>query len=132
MPSKGRPTRRDTPRKNQVRKDQTREAPDSGVSRHARRSFDAVVGAGTETYDRRLHLPRILPIGPVEIADDSVAGRRAIVRRLARALRAERNRGRAGHWSSDLNRHIALAQAYAAERQLLTAARGWPLVGEKN
>ena len=56
----------------------------------------------------RRHLPRVLPIGPDEIADDSVGGPRRIVARLARALRAERNRGRAGHWTYDLNRHIAL------------------------
>jgi hypothetical protein len=42
-----------------------------------------------------------------------------IVARLARALRAERQRGRAGHWSYDLNRHIALAQALDAERRRL-------------
>ena len=47
------------------------------------------------------------------------ATRRAILTRLARALRAERNRGRAGHWTYDLNRHIALKQAYAAERALM-------------
>jgi hypothetical protein len=48
-----------------------------------------------------------------------VAGRRNVLARIARALRAERNRGRAGHWTYDLNRHIALAQAYAAERRRL-------------
>ncbi len=72
-----------------------------------------------EPYDRLRHLPRVLPVGPAELADESVAARRKIVARLARALRAERNRGRAGHWTYDLNRHIALAQAYTAERRLL-------------
>jgi hypothetical protein len=48
-----------------------------------------------------------------------VAGRRNVLARIARALRAERNRGRAGHWTYDLNRHIALAQAYTAERRRL-------------
>ena len=38
-------------------------------------------------------------------------------KRLARALRSERSRGRGGHWTYDLNRHIALSQAYAAERR---------------
>jgi hypothetical protein len=73
----------------------------------------------TENYDRLRHLPRILPVEPAELADASTAARRRIVARLARALRAERNRGRAGHWTYDLNRHIALAQAYAAERRHL-------------
>ena len=42
-----------------------------------------------------------------------------ILDRLERALRAERNRARSGHWTYDLNRHIALRQAYLAERQRL-------------
>ncbi len=73
----------------------------------------------TEPYDRLRQLPRVLPVGPAELADDSDAARRKIVSRLARALRAERNRGRAGHWTYDLNRHAALAQAYEAERRRL-------------
>ena len=51
-----------------------------------------------------------------------------ILVRLRRALRAERSRGRAGHWSYDLNRHIALKQAYEAEillaREIENAGRG--------
>lgn len=35
--------------------------------------------------------------------------------RLAKALRTERRLGQAGHWSYDLNRHIALAQSYRLE-----------------
>jgi hypothetical protein len=89
----------------------------------ASRAFRALTSAGSEHYDRALHLPRVLPLGPQEIADVSENGRRAILRRLARALRAERNRGRAGHWTYDLNRHIALSQAYAAERAALTRVR---------
>jgi len=34
---------------------------------------------------------------------------------LRRALRRERALARAGHWAYDLNRHLALAQALAAE-----------------
>jgi hypothetical protein len=90
-----------------------------------RAPFDRLVAQGVEPYDRARHLPRVLPIGPEEIADESDAMRRAILRRLARALRAERNRGRAGHWTYDLNRHIALAQAYAAERRLVAAVRSF-------
>ena len=41
-----------------------------------------------------------------------------------RSLRDERRRGQAGHWSYDLNRHIALAQAYAAELQNQRANTG--------
>jgi hypothetical protein len=78
---------------------------------------------GAEDYRRERHLPRLLPLMPSEIADQSVAMRRWIVARLARALRGERARGRAGHWTYDLNRHIALNQAYVAERRLLPVGR---------
>jgi hypothetical protein len=75
----------------------------------------------SEEWDRRRMLPRLIPIGPDELADDSREGRLAILRRLAAALRGERVRGRAGHWSYSLDRHIGLVQALAAERRLATA-----------
>ncbi len=78
----------------------------------------ALVMRGAKAYDRAQHLPRVLPVEPGQLADLTPQGRRIVVRRLAKALRAERNRGRAGHWAYDLNRHFALAQAYAAERRL--------------
>jgi hypothetical protein len=93
-----------------------------GLERAARRSLAGAIERGAESYDWALHLPRLIPVGPGDIADHSLAGRRAILGRLARALRAERNRGRAGHWSYDLNRHIGLRQAYLAERRMLDGA----------
>jgi hypothetical protein len=95
-----------------------------GLLSRAAASIEAVTAAGIEAYVRERHLPRVLPIGPDEIADDSVPGRRRIIARLARALRAERTRGRGGHWTYDLNRHIALRQAYLAERRWLAADAG--------
>jgi hypothetical protein len=95
---------------------------EAGIFRQAsRRSLAIVVEGALEDYDRARHLPRLSPVGPDDIADDSPAGRRAILSRLARALRAERTRGRAGHWTYDLNRHLGLKQAYAAERARLRA-----------
>ncbi|WP_245559650.1 hypothetical protein [Amorphus coralli] len=64
----------------------------------------------------RHRLAGLLPVTEDDLADVSPQGRRAITRHLERALRAERRRGRAGHWSYDLNRHLALKQALAAER----------------
>jgi len=87
--------------------------------RHSAAAAGQRLFSAAEPYDRLRHLPRVLPVGPAELADGSIATRRKIVARLARALRGERNRGRAGHWTYDLNRHIALAQAYTAERRLL-------------
>ena len=92
------------------------------AARAASRTIAGRIGAGSAAYERGRHLPRIIPVGPDEVADESADGRKAILRKLARALRAERTRGRAGHWSYDLNRHIALSQAYAAERHAARAA----------
>ncbi len=66
-------------------------------------------------YDRCIELSRILPLWPHEIADDSVCGRERIVAKLARALRAERRRGLAGHWTYDLARHSELLRVYRLE-----------------
>jgi hypothetical protein len=87
------------------------------TGRQARRAWSKVVATGRDLYERERHLPRCLPVGPDEIADRSIAGRRRILARLAQALRSERSRGRGSHWTYDLNRHIALALAYAAERR---------------
>ncbi len=87
-----------------------------------------------EGWDRNRMLPRLIPVGPEELADDGREGRLAILRRLTAALRGERVRGRAGHWSYSLDRHIGLVQAVAAERRLLAAigmttkANGHPMV----
>ncbi len=85
----------------------------------AARSLKRVFTAGVEAYDREHHLPRLLPLTRSELLDNCPEAERKRLARLARALREERNRGRAGHWTYDLNRHIALRQAYLAERRLI-------------
>ncbi len=81
-------------------------------------------------YDRRVELPRVLPLWPHELDDESAEGRRNIVRKLRRALRAERRRGIAGHWTYDLARHAELVRIYRLE---LTASElhhvRWQLKG---
>jgi hypothetical protein len=72
-------------------------------------------------YDRRAELPRVLPLWPHELDDETREGRRCILGRLRRALRAERQRGLAGHWTDDLARHAELARVYRLE---LAASRG--------
>jgi hypothetical protein len=94
--------------------------------RQARRSLANLIADGSDDYDRRRHLARLIPVGPDEIADESPAALRAILAKLSRALRAERNRGRAGHWTYDLNRHLALCQAYAAEHRTANGRRFQP------
>ena len=71
--------------------------------------------AGAILYDRRRDLARLIHLDPFKPLPDTAETTDAILAGLRRALRAERNRGRAGHWTYDLNRHIALRQAYAAE-----------------
>lgn len=69
-------------------------------------------------YDRRAELPRVLPLWPHELDDESPQGRRHILCRLRRALRAERRRGIAGHWTYDLSRHVQLLRVYRMELAL--------------
>jgi hypothetical protein len=66
-------------------------------------------------YQRQRDLPCLLPLWPHEIRDETATGARKLIARLQCALRAERQRGRAGHWSYDLNRHLDLVQAYKSE-----------------
>ena len=61
----------------------------------------------------------MLPLWPSEIADHSLQGRDRIIQRMRRALRQERCRGLAGHWTYDLARHSALLRAYKHELSLL-------------
>lgn len=67
------------------------------------------------TYDRERDLPRLTSVWPAELADRSHQGRARLVGRLRRALREERQRGLAGHWTYDLARHAQLLAAYRVE-----------------
>jgi hypothetical protein len=71
--------------------------------------------AARRPYDRRRELPRILPLWPHELDDETHEGRRLILARLRRALRAERRRGVCGHWTYDLSRHVELLRVYRLE-----------------
>lgn len=72
-------------------------------------------GTGTRTCE----LSRLLPLWPCEIEDVSPQGRARLVATLERALRAERRRGRSGHWTYDVARHAALLAAWRRERAAL-------------
>ena len=86
--------------------------------RHARRpALD-----GKAAPDHTMQLMRLLPLWPHEMADRSVTGRRRILALLHRALRAELQRGLAGHWTYDLSRHAQLLAIYRQE----TATIGRP------
>ena len=85
------------------------------------RAVDAVVANGCASYERGRMLPRLLPVAPADIIGGEPETTRRILLKLARALRVERARGRAGHWTYDLNRHIGLMQAMKAEQERLAA-----------
>jgi hypothetical protein len=72
------------------------------------------------SYKRARDLPRLLPLWPHEIEVGSIAEHARLLARMRRALRMERQRGIAGHWTYDLARHAQLLSAYRAE----TAAYG--------
>lgn len=81
----------------------------------AKRIFGTAVTAGAAAYVRERDLPRLLALWPHEIEDQSDEGRRRLLGKLRRALRAERRRAQAAHWSYDLNRHLGLLSAYKGE-----------------
>jgi hypothetical protein len=82
------------------------------------------VRIGARLYDRQRDLPGLIRIDPIGTSPgNSMEEVEAIVARLERALRAERNRARSGHWTYDLNRHIALRQAHRAETECLVTLR---------
>jgi hypothetical protein len=81
----------------------------------AKRIFGAMAAASAGAYIRSRDLPRFLALWPHEIDDRTAEGGHRMLAKLRRALRAERRRARAGHWSYDLNRHLGLLSAYKGE-----------------
>ena len=66
-------------------------------------------------YVRARDLPKLIGLWPAEIADTSRSGTARLIAKLKRALREERQRGLAGHWSYDLARHSQLLEAHRRE-----------------
>lgn len=94
-----------------------------GITGRAARAIERSIRAGAKFYDRARDLPALIRHDPCQEAADTAEGIEAILGRLERALRAERNKARSGHWTYDLNRHIALRQAYQAEAERLQTVR---------
>ena len=102
----------------------TRGAKPSGarLRTNQQRDCDTRVKAGSHAYVRARDLPKLIALWPHELEDRSEAGRLHIIAKLRRALRAERRRALASHWSYDLNRHLALLSAYEGQRAALGRA----------
>lgn len=80
------------------------------------RQIAMVTGASTAaSYQRARDLPSLLPLWPHEFETASAAEHARLLARMRRALRMERQRGIAGHWTYDLARHARLLSAYRAE-----------------
>lgn len=79
----------------------------------ARPAVERALDASMSVYDRRSALSRFHRLTPDAVMSETPEAARAILREIERALRAER--ARKGHWSYDLNRHIALLVAHRCE-----------------
>lgn len=79
----------------------------------AQGAVGAALAAGLDGYDRSAALARFPRLAPQLIAAETADAARQVLKEVERALRAER--ARIGHWSYDLNRHIALLTAHRAE-----------------
>lgn len=78
------------------------------------RAVRMLIDKGAGRYDPDRHLDRLL--GGHGIWSPATDDPAQTIARLKRALRSQRQLGRAGHWSYDLNRHFGLLQALKAER----------------
>ena len=111
----------------------------SFVNQSSRLAIKTTIERGAALYDRERHLSALVRLGPLSLLPASPvqdapaqkspeqgaqAQSRHVLRALAQALLAQRSLGRAGHWTYDLNRHIALRQAFLAEARNLRAIRG--------
>lgn len=88
----------------------SRRLPRCGRERRVRASATAKL-----QYDRGRDLPPLLALWPWELEDAGIDGQQRLVARLRRALRLERQRAIAGHWTYDLARHARLLAAYRSE-----------------
>jgi hypothetical protein len=95
------------------------------IRQAAERAIAGAVKAGPAAYDRTRDLPRLIRLDIACCSRLEEASPALIVARLEAALRAERSKARAGHWTYDLNRHIALRQAWLAETARLSGQKSW-------
>jgi len=78
----------------------------------------SAIETGLAGYDRRRALARFHRLSGEILAADTVEAGRRVVAEVERALRMER--ARVGHWSYDLDRHIALLITLRAEKARLS------------
>ncbi|MGQ0456642.1 MAG: hypothetical protein ACT4OU_06235 [Hyphomicrobium sp.] len=111
-----------------------RHAASSATMKHDALTDNFQSAATRDAAERRRELSALLPLWPKDLDDVSVAGRTRVIALMERALRAERRRGRAGHWAYDLARHAALYRAWKLECAELKAmaAANWKRVASQS
>lgn len=70
-------------------------------------------------YDRAKDLVSLLALWPSEVSDTTIKGTQNIISKIQRALRRERKRANAKHWTYSLTRHLGLIKALKQEQALL-------------
>ncbi len=88
----------------------------------ARPAVEAALAASLAAYDRAHALSRFHRLSRETIDAETPQAARAVVLEVERALRGER--ARRGHWTYDLNRHIALLVTHRAESARLARLLG--------
>ena len=73
-------------------------------------------------YCRQRDLPKLIGVWPKDLEDRSPSALKRRVAKLEAALRSERRRGLAGHWTYDLARHTQLLVAFRSERTAMFQA----------
>jgi hypothetical protein len=91
----------------------------STMAIRAWRTVDAALAAGEAHYDRQRMLAMLLRMWPGETIGEEPAKTKSILARLRLALRRERALARTNPLRYDINRHIALIQAWRAESATL-------------
>ena len=103
------------------RKDDMTQANPRALREPAKSALNTAIDASLSGYNRRLALSRLPRLSIETILDETEDAAKRVVQEIERALRRER--ARAGHWTYDLNRHIALHVAHRAETARLAQLR---------
>jgi len=101
--------------------------PGEAAHSHGRLRQPRCAGGGCARPDPGSELASLVALWPEELADKSRLGHERRLALLRRALRAERQRGLAGHWTYDLARHERLWRVYRSEIAEFRVRHGiWP------
>ncbi len=89
----------------------------------AETTIDHVLARGTQAYCRGDHLNGLIGVKPEDLFDRRECTTLVLIARLEAALRSERARARAGHWSYSFTKHMGLIRALRAEQATLVAGK---------